>query len=728
MENHMIDLPDIVSRQNLEFYWTYKDEEGKVNALVARYRESKSNAKKWFHQYGLSKDGQWVEGAPTPLPLYGIETLPKNHYEGKVYIFEGEKCTTAAHSLGLPALTSMMGSNQAQDADWAILARYRHIKEFVLIPDYDKPGRKYIETVFREIQKACPLTRISVCQLPTKNKADDLVEWIQSNASCTLQWNGFGPIEKTNVEHLQNTFLEYVYSNLIDAATYFEEISDEGVIFENEPTPIQEALSDVLPCPINTLPIEIINWIVGYAEQMQVSVDYLVAPFLVYTGSLIGRKRGLQVRPGTNWIEHPNLWGMLVGRPAMMKSPAMNAVIGPLTTLADRAIKKYELEFKQHTKNLDAWKIRRKAYEEVYKKDLKESIRNSNANNPPTQVVLKEEEMPEEPQKKRYKAQDATIEKLAEILMHNPQGLLIFRDELSGWLNSFKKPGRESDRQFYLEGWTGRESSDIDRIGRGSKHIPANCLSIFGSIQPGPLSHYVRAAVQDGVSDDGFLQRFQVVVWPDHKDAWELVSDISIADLEIPVYNIFYFLDSLKFDEKGAPIILPFEKDAQELFDQWQSVLEKRIRSGILPSHLEAHLAKYKKLLAGLCLIFEHLKQAIEGTYPQAIAIHTVEVSLQWVEYFESHTVRMYGNGANAVLKAAKDLIKHLQQGDILEPFTARDVYCGKHWAGLATVHQVEEVLEFLIEKHYLACRLIRTGGRSTNKYWVNPKIFKEST
>lgn len=38
-----------------------------------------------------------------------------------------------------------------------------------------------------------------------------------------------------------------------------------------------------------------------------------------------------------------------------------------------------------------------------------------------------------------------------EILSHNPGGVLIYRDELMGFLESWEKKGHESDRSFYLE-------------------------------------------------------------------------------------------------------------------------------------------------------------------------------------------------------------------------------------------------------------------------------------
>jgi hypothetical protein len=121
-------------------------------------------------------------------------------------------------------------------------------------------------------------------------------------------------------------------------------------------------------------------------------------------------------------------------------------------------------------------------------------------------------EAPEPPTLRRYKTEDATVEKIGDLLIENPQGILNHRDELSGWFRSLDKQGREGDRAFYLESWNGTGSFDVDRIGRGSIHIPALCLSILGGIQPGPLSSYVYQAVQGEQGADGLLQRFQLLI------------------------------------------------------------------------------------------------------------------------------------------------------------------------------------------------------------------------
>src|SRR5260370_12626204 len=64
--------------------------------------------------------------------------------------------------------------------------------------------------------------------------------------------------------------------------------------------------------------------------------------------------------------------------------------------------------------------------------------------------------------------------------------------ELSAFLYTMKRPGHENDRAFYCEAWNGTGAYTYDRIGRGTLHIRAACLSVLGGIQPGPLERYLR--------------------------------------------------------------------------------------------------------------------------------------------------------------------------------------------------------------------------------------------
>lgn len=209
------------------------------------------------------------------------------------------------------------------------------------------------------------------------------------------------------------------------------------------------------------------------------------------------------------------------------------------------------------------------------------------------------------------------------------------------------------------------------------------------------------------------------------KPEWELLESQPITSLEEPVKRIFDLLDGLNFNADGQPIVLKFSPKAQELFNDWQTKHENRLRTSALPPHMESHLAKYKKLLPALCLILDHLECADKEIIPTEISETTIIACFEWLHYFESHSERIYASGTNSVPKTARDLIERIRQGEIKEPFTTRDVYYKRHWRGLFKAEEVEEILEYLMEKNYLTGTLTRTGGRPTTKYWVNPKVFE---
>ena len=107
-----------------------------------------------------------------------------------------------------------------------------------------------------------------------------------------------------------------------------------------------------------------------------------------------------------------------------------------------------------------------KAQKEALKKKMLSSAKGVKG---ATQTLdsLKEEyaslEAPEIPTRRRYLTNDATIEKIAELLNENPRGILHFRDELTGLLVSWEREDRQSDRAFYLEAWNGYGSYTTDK-------------------------------------------------------------------------------------------------------------------------------------------------------------------------------------------------------------------------------------------------------------------------
>jgi hypothetical protein len=179
----------------------------------------------------------------------------------------------------------------------------------------------------------------------------------------------------------------------------------------------------------------------------------------------------------------------------------------------------------------------------------------------------------------RYLVNEATVEKVHVILKENPHGVLYLRDELSGWIAQLDQRGRERERAFFLESWDGEGDFTFDRVGRGTVYASHLCLSVFGGLQPARLKEYLADAVRGGAGDDGFMQRFQLLVWPDVQPNWEEIDRLRDTRAEGRVEQI---LDRLLQISPEEPFRVRFSGAAQEQYSAWRKELEQKIRGGDL--------------------------------------------------------------------------------------------------------------------------------------------------
>jgi len=322
---------------------------------------------------------------------------------------------------------------------------------------------------------------------------------------------------------------------------------------------------------------------------------------------------------------------------------------------------------------------------------------------------------------------------IAKVELRESPGILVHRDELSGWLRNLDKQGREGDRAFYLESWNGTGSFDVDRIGRGSQHVPALCLSILGSIQPGPLSTYVYQATQGEKGDDGLLQRFQLLVWPDPHQTWRNVDRWPDVEAKNRAYKVFRHLDVLPpedfgasgEDEEGIPAVR-FTEDAQEIFDQWREELEVRLRSTELPPALESHLAKYRSLMPSLALLFQLIEFVDGAATNGAVSLKPTLQAAAWCEYLETHARRLYSSAENPAMEGARVLLDRVRKGDVSDGDSTRSVY-RRHWVKLSTSEEVNRACQVLEEFGWLRIEAVKTSGRSTSRLRLHPSLREPS-
>ncbi|HLI30091.1 MAG TPA: YfjI family protein [Terriglobia bacterium] len=482
---------------------------------------------------------------------------------------------------------------------------------------------------------------------------------------------------------------------------------------KTDPWPRPDSLGDdLLPVPPldpAMLPGAFREHVEDVAERMQVPVDLPAVCAVACLAGAVNRRAVIQPkRADAGWTVTPNLWAGIIAPPGRMKSNVLRAFTEHLSRVEARWRVEDSAKMLEYEKEKERYELRKQAWREMYKRAAKTGEACDDF----------DEDAPEKPRERRLLVNDPTIEKLHALLADNRAGLLLVRDELAGWLATLDKPGREGDRQFFLESWNGDEHFTIDRIGRGTIHVEDLCLGIVGGIQPGRLRQYLVDAIKDGPANDGLFQRLQLVVWPDFSKNWTLVDRPVNSKAEENVARVYERLAELPADE---PPCFHFEDDAQELFYAWWLEVEKKICSGDLHPALTAHLSKYRSLMPSLALLFELADS--EDLSAARVSLPHARQAAAWCDYLEAHARRIYGCLVSPELHAARELADKILKRKLAAEFSTRDAY-RPAWAGLSTPEGARAALRVLEDYGWI--RPVQGGereGRPSERWKINPRV-----
>ncbi len=489
-----------------------------------------------------------------------------------------------------------------------------------------------------------------------------------------------------------------------------------------DPTPLPNALPPVDRFDAELLPIALRGWVMDIAHRMQCPADFPAVAALVALSSLIGARAVIQPKAKDDWQVVPNLWGAVVGRPGVKKSPALSEALKPLHRLQAN---EFELWQAAH----DAWVLDCKVGE-MANADRERKAKGLASKDPvAARAELVPVDIPAEPTARRFIVNDATVEKLGELMQQNPWGTLSYRDELYGLLTGLDKQGQEGSRAFYLQSYDGNQGYTFDRIGRGTVHIPRVCLAMIGGIQPGRIQEYVRGAVAGGSSDDGLLQRFGLTVWPDTAGDFVHVDQWPDTPAKLTAWAVFDRLAELAPANDTDPQVWRFSPEAQALFVEWLVPFETEIRGDDLHPAMVSHLSKYRKLIPALALVF-----ALIDTPDSGGIVHEDELlrALAWGDYLRTHANRLYAAAVTPETTDAVTLLSRIKAGKltdrdgvILDSFTPRQIAV-KGWAGLGTPDAVRKAAEVLADYEHLRRDVVQggaSGGRPSDRYSINPMV-----
>lgn len=698
-------FPPNYDGKHFRFAWAYKSLSGSTLGFAVRYENDVSG--KVVIPFFKESKGTFLPGGPSGKPLYGIEGLRNLTSDSMIYIHEGERCACAGNYIDLPSVTWLGGCQQAAQTDLSPLANFVN---FTLIADNDPNGLTAMMTIKFRLLMLCPSARTQIVQFRKLPNKSDLVDVIHD---LLPTWNGFDPINTADVASLKKAVENVIIENIIA-----DQKQHKWLPYQLP----QEKLADVDSFELSMLPEAFKDFVEDVADRMQCPVDFIGASMMVFAAGVIGKQCTIKPKRRDDWEVVPNLWGAAVGRPGVMKSPAIAEARKFVNRLEIKEKELYNERVVNSSKDRELLKIKKS----IKRAKLKEEAKKKDACIEELYAKFQKDDQASEPAvepRRRYIVNDATVEKLGELLVDSPNGLILFRDELVGWLKGLDKIGRETERAFMLESWDGASRFVYDRIIRGTIEIEACCLSIFGGIQPGPLSAYQAEANKNGSGDDGLIQRFQILVWPDISLPWKNVDRYPNKEAKDRAWSCFIDLANLP-KINGEISSFQFTNDAQELFDTWRIGFEKDLRSNKYSAAFESHISKYRSLVPALALIIERCDQP----FSIAITSKSLQKAIRWSTYLRTHAMRLYSHNSDYVTRSAIEIVRRIQSGtlgkcDLLNGFSCREIYRNA-WSNLKDVEIVEAALELLVELNCLRGFARQGIGREAYLYAVHPDLI----
>lgn len=500
----------------------------------------------------------------------------------------------------------------------------------------------------------------------------------------------------------------------LSGAKAVREIINAALEVVNYPLPLPSITQKVKKLdPELMLPVCIRDYIIDIAERQQCPPDFVAITTLVGLSSLLGRKALIRPKAHDDWTVTPNQWGVIVGRPSAMKSPSMKEALKPLKKIETDNADLYEEQLKQF--NIDQELL------DLSKSNLKDQIKKllKGGDKLTARELLEHNNNDECPIRHRLIVNDATVEKLGELLNENSNGLILIRDELSGWLARLMREDGQQDRAFYLECFDGDGHFTYDRIGRGTIEIDNCTLSVIGGIQPSKILNLLYQAV-NGIADDGLIQRLQLTTWPDDTGLWQWIDRTPNKVARDKYYDTFKELHELTFSfASDEPKIFHFTPEAQQLFIHWMEELHSSLKTDDISPLLESHLLKMPQTIAGLALLFE----IIDGGRGDSVGVAAIAYAIEWAYYLRSHAERLYNMISNLGLDGAKLILD--RKNKLPNPFTIRDID-RKCWSGLTDSKVIADAIAYLVDYHHiLPTEIIPSirGGRPTIAYAWNTNI-----
>jgi hypothetical protein len=244
---------------------------------------------------------------------------------------------------------------------------------------------------------------------------------------------------------------------------------------------------------------------------------------------------------------------------------------------------------------------------------------------------------PEQPAVLTCVADDLTIEALSDLLVANPRGVLIHKDELSHWLASFdqyKSHAKGSDVSRWLSLHTGAFLAVDRRSDHRHHRIWRPRVCITGGIQPKVL----RRALTEDFFERGLPARFLFAYPPFQQDRWsEATVGDDLCKATLDLFEELWLLQP-EHDENGhpKPSLLRLDNEAKTVFTRFYDECgAAAVEAG---EHEEAAWSKLTSYAARLALV----GQLARNPQAEVVTGDVMQAACELARWFGNEAVRIY--------------------------------------------------------------------------------------
>jgi hypothetical protein len=435
--------------------------------------------------------------------------------------------------------------------------------------------------------------------------------------------NGHAPRTRRSVTESKPTRPASTDTGVVEVKTHPKAIDAAAV-------PQAIAVPAFTPFPVDVLPEPVGSFIADGAKAIGCDTSLIALPMLSAIASAIGNTHRIMLK--REWAEPAIVWTATVGESGTMKTPAFK--------LAMKPVRKAQAEaFKEHQAAMAEWEAEQQHYEAELAGWKRQAVKgHGDAGDLPVKPVP--------PVARRYVVSDTTTEALAPILLGNPRGVLLARDELAGWFGSFDRYAKAGKGGGDTAHWLSMHNGEAMTIDRKSGipptiHVPSASVSITGGIQPGILS---RALGQEH-HESGMAARL-LLAYPPRKPKRWTEADVD-AKTEAAVAAVFERLYALTpdTDDNGdeRPRLVTLTDDAKRAWVTF--VNEHAAEQAELSGDLAAAWSKLEGYAARFALVIHQARCAADDSTlrdPARVDEESIAAGVVLVRWFGNEARRIY--------------------------------------------------------------------------------------